>query len=199
MKKIVSILLTFSLIISSTAFIMPQTAFAANENENVEYQKELVSTDIDYFIDEETGNKYKLITEEYLETPISENEYTEGNATTRSLFPEYNIGSRKSWTFRVSNDELGGIGDLGSTLSDRGKELLKQKMTQKVIASIGSSLLTGVNVASWIAIGLSTWNGYIGNNGFQAIVLGVYSSTYINGGGYYMYGWAIDEVRFSTY
>lgn len=55
------------------------------------------------------------------------------------------------------------------------------------------------NVASWIAIGLSTWNGYIGNNGFQSIVLGVYSSTYINGGGYYMYGWAIDEVRFSTY
>lgn len=64
MKKIISILLTFSLIISSIAFIMPQTAFAANENENVEYQKELVSTDIDYFIDEETGNKYKLITEE---------------------------------------------------------------------------------------------------------------------------------------
>ena len=43
MKKIVSILLTFSLAISSIAFIMPQTAFAANENENVRnYQKELI-------------------------------------------------------------------------------------------------------------------------------------------------------------
>lgn len=47
MKKIVSILLTFSLAISSIAFIMPQTVFAANENENVEYQKELISTDVD--------------------------------------------------------------------------------------------------------------------------------------------------------
>ena len=50
MKKIVSILLTFSLAISSIAFIMPQTVFAANENENVEYQKELISTDVDYFM-----------------------------------------------------------------------------------------------------------------------------------------------------
>ena len=42
---------------------MPQTVFAANENENVEYQKELISTDVDYFIDEETGLKYQIVFE----------------------------------------------------------------------------------------------------------------------------------------
>lgn len=199
MRKIISLIVTFSLLASMIVSIIPTTALAANGEEGLEYHRELISTETEYFVDEETGNEYKLVIEEYLETPINSSGIIEGNVTTRSLYPEHNLGSRKSWTFRVSNSELGGIGDIGTQLSDRGKELLKQKMTQRVIASIGPSLLTGVNVASWIAIGAASWNGYIGNNGFQAIVLGVYSSTYINGGGYYMYGWAIDEVRFGTY
>ena len=117
--------------ISSIAFIMPQTVFAANENENVEYQKELISTDVDYFIDEETGLKYQIVFEEYIDVPKTGAANINNAAETRSLFPEYTLGERRYYTIKVQNDDLADVGELGQTLSDRGKQELARKIANQ--------------------------------------------------------------------
>lgn len=199
MKKIVSILLTFSLAISSIAFIMPQTVFAANENENVEYQKELISTDVDYFIDEETGLKYQIVFEEYIDVPKTGAANINNAAETRSLFPEYTLGERRYYTIKVQNDDLADVGELGQTLSDRGKQELARKIANQLVAKVGSKFLPGINAAS-IAIEVAAkLNNAVGNNGFKADITLIYSSTYINGGGYYLYGWGIEDISVGLY
>lgn len=199
MKKIVSILLTFSLAISSIAFIMPQTVFAANENENVEYQKELISTDVDYFIDEETGLKYQIVFEEYIDVPKTGAANINNAAETRSLFPEYTLGERRYYTIKVQNDDLTDVGELGQTLSDRGKQELARKIANQLVAKVGSKFLPGINAAS-IAIEVAAkLNNAVGNNGFKADITLIYSSTYINGGGYYLYGWGIEDISVGLY
>ena len=199
MKKIVSILLTFSLIIFSIAFIMPQTVFAANENENVEYQKELISTDVDYFIDEETGLKYQIVFEEYIDVPKTGAANINNAAETRSLFPEYTLGERRYYTIKVQNDDLADVGELGQTLSDRGKQELARKIANQLVAKVGSKFLPGINAAS-IAIEVAAkLNNAVGNNGFKADITLIYSSTYINGGGYYLYGWGIEDISVGLY
>ena len=199
MKKIVSILLTFSLIIFSIAFIMPQTAFAENENENVEYQKELISTDVDYFIDEETGLKYQIVFEEYIDVPKTGAANINNAAETRSLFPEYTLGERRYYTIKVQNDDLADVGELGQTLSDRGKQELARKIANQLVAKVGSKFLPGINAAS-IAIEVAAkLNNAVGNNGFKADITLIYSSTYINGGGYYLYGWGIEDISVGLY
>lgn len=198
-KKIVSILLTFSLAISSIAFIMPQTVFAANENENVEYQKELISTDVDYFIDEETGLKYQIVFEEYIDVPKTGAANINNAAETRSLFPEYTLGERRYYTIKVQNDDLADVGELGQTLSDRGKQELARKIANQLVAKVGSKFLPGINAAS-IAIEVAAkLNNAVGNNGFKADITLIYSSTYINGGGYYLYGWGIEDISVGLY
>ena len=199
MKKIVSILLTFSLAISSIAFIMPQTVFAANENENVEYQKELISTDVDYFIDEETGLKYQIVFEEYIDVPKTGAANINNAAETRSLFPEYTLGERRYYTIKVQNDDLADVGELGQTLSDRGKQELARKIANQLVAKVGSKFLPGIN-AALIAIEVAAkLNNAVGNNGFKADITLIYSSTYINGGGYYLYGWGIEDISVGLY
>lgn len=199
MKKIVSILLTFSLAISSIAFIMPQTVFAANENENVEYQKELISTDVDYFIDEETGLKYQIVFEEYIDVPKTGAANINNAAETRSLFPEYTLGERRYYTIKVQNDDLADVGELGQTLSDRGKQELARKIANQLVAKVGSKFLPGINAAS-IAIEVAAkLNNAVGNNGFKADITLIYSSTYINGGGYYLYGWGVEDISVGLY
>ena len=92
--------------ISSIAFIMPQTVFAANENENVEYQKELISTDVDYFIDEETGLKYQIVFEEYIDVPKTGAANINNAAETRSLFPEYTLSTTQSIIDQVRASQI---------------------------------------------------------------------------------------------
>lgn len=188
-----------SLAISSIAFIMPQTVFAANENENVEYQKELISTDVDYFIDEETGLKYQIVFEEYIDVPKTGAANINNAAETRSLFPEYTLGERRYYTIKVQNDDLADVGELGQTLSDRGKQELARKIANQLVAKVGSKFLPGINAAS-IAIEVAAkLNNAVGNNGFKADITLIYSSTYINGGGYYLYGWGIEDISVGLY
>lgn len=185
--------------ISSIAFIMPQTVFAANENENVEYQKELISTDVDYFIDEETGLKYQIVFEEYIDVPKTGAANINNAAETRSLFPEYTLGERRYYTIKVQNDDLADVGELGQTLSDRGKQELARKIANQLVAKVGSKFLPGINAAS-IAIEVAAkLNNAVGNNGFKADITLIYSSTYINGGGYYLYGWGIEDISVGLY
>ena len=65
---------------------------------------------------------------------------------------------------------------------------------------IGSKLIPGVNIASWVASGLALINGLVyKNSGFLIEVSYVYSSVFIHSQGHEMYGWDLKDLNVTTF
>lgn len=207
MRKTVSLILILALTMSTSILVAPNVSYAASTDNGVseeqKYQK-IILTDEMITITDEYGNTYDVYAEEYLEVPVSAPYSTEtinkNEASRSGLHPDYPVGTRRAWNFSISNNQLG-VGSLvaGTPLSQSVKNAIANIVTQRLGATIGSAVIPGLNIASWVISAIATINSVCGNNGFTVRVQGVYSSTYINGGGYYMYGWSLESLSLSTY
>lgn len=208
MKRLLCMLLSCSIVfLSAMGFSTKAEAAEASEgNVDITYRTGLVNSTVEYFVDE-NGKEYSVITEKYMTMPIGEagveypdyvlndpveelNEPVIG-VTPRGLFPEYDMGEIRIFCEKYSNEELGAYGDIGGYISDATKAYIVDNMAESMAKTIGSRFLSGFAIASGLMSAFAQLNVMFGNNGVEIYAVTTYGRTYINGGGYYMYGWEL--------
>ena len=190
MKKIITVFLALLMVV----FIFPVETFAKSFDQEKTHQ---VLTDSEIItVTDDNGNSIDVIFEEYTDYRLSQ----EDVIRPQGMYPDYPVGTTKTWTFRISNTSLG-VPSLvvGAPVGKTIKDALQKAITKKLGEKIGSSLIPGLNIASWVASAIAAGNAIVGNNGFQATVKGTYSKTYFHRDGYYVYGWSLDSFNLGTY
>ncbi|MDU2565128.1 MAG: hypothetical protein E7C89_00855 [Anaerococcus sp.] len=188
-RKFSTLLLVVALLITCSPVNNALAVSKVDKNVTV---RSNITTDTITVKDDE-GNNVDVIVEEHL---ISE----KNGISTDSIYKEYPIGTKKTWTFKVSNEQLG-IANLaaGAPLNKAAKEKLASLFAKAIGEKIGSAIVPVVGWTAWIISAIGAVNAGVGNNGFMLTVDGVYTKTYINSGGYYMYGWSLKNPSLSTY
>lgn len=206
MRKSISAFLICSLVMGSIVLAFPKDSYASEFYNEQNYRQEIVSSEVVTVIDEDTGVEYEVLIEEYFEVPVNAPysletvTIAENENVARGLFPEYPVGTRRGWNFTITNSELNNFSIVAGTPIPAGvKSAIANIVSQRLASFIGGSVLPGINIAGWVASVIATINGYCGNNGFYVNVEGVYSSTYIHSGGYYMYGWSLDSLSMGAF
>lgn len=186
-KKILSTLLILT-IFSSFICLNPKVVFA-EELDNAELvDYEVIPVELD------TGESFEIVFEEYRHDSLDE------SAVLFSLSPEHPVGYTTTWNFYVSNLSLGGVSlAAGTPMTKKAKEAIAKVVAKKLGEKVGSSLIPGVNILSWVLSGISYFNERAGNNGFHIAVKGKYGSYYSPKEGYYRYGWDFTKISINPY
>ena len=196
MKQKLSMFLILALLITSLPL---NNVFASsNHNENIIISEEvsddmiLVNTDTITVQDDE-GNKINIIVEEYEETKNV-------GISPRGMYKEYPIGTKKTWVFKVTNEQLGITGiATGVPLSKAAKKKLASIVAKAIGEKIASATVPVLGWTSWLLKSSGIVNAAVGNKGFKLSISGVYTETYYNAGGYYVYAWNLKKPSVSTY
>ncbi len=202
MKKKLSILLILALLLTS----LPLNSAVASSNSGNDIvigtndldNMILVDTDTITIQDDE-GNDLDVTVEEYEEVSTG-SEKENGDISPYSYVPEYKIGAKKTWVFKITNAQLGiaGIG-LGAPLSSTAKKKLTNAIVKLIGQKIGSAVVPVVGWVSWVASSAGIINAARGKTGFRASINGVYSKHHVNSGGYYLYLWKLSKPSVGTY
>lgn len=154
----------------------------------------LIDTDVITIQDDE-GNNFDIIVEEYAEQNTDESKIT-----TRALTPEYKVGTKRTWRFKISNAALGLGGVVaGAPLSSTAKRKLNKAIVKTIGNKIGSAIVPITGWTLWVGAAIGAANTVVGNNGFRVSISGVYTKKYHHSGGYYMYGWKLNKPLITTY
>jgi hypothetical protein len=182
-KKFISFMLVMSIFLTSIPF---NKVLATDINNDMV----LVNTEV-FMVEDDQGNEFEVILEEY------EEEY---GVQSRGMIKEYPIGTRRSYVFKISNTALEiPTFAQGAPISAAAKKKAMSILTTKLGEKLGSSIIPGLNVASWVALGVGLMNDLVGNNGFEFSIGAIYSEDYYNKDGYYVYGWDLDDFSVRTY
>lgn len=190
-------LIAFALAASVLGSLIPSNVYANQTNNSSSTadkkgMKTFTNKDVVYV--QEDGRFIPVeITEE-----IKVQNYSDGYVPL-DFSPKYRIRETRTYSVKVSNDDLGfpsvGVFTLGFT-----SKLKAAKIVSKAIAKkLGSSFLPGVNIVSGIMSAFAWYNSKTGYNGIEFKLVLKYTESYYRRDDYYMYGWNISSVSVGRY
>lgn len=196
MKRSISFLLTIvmSLSLCSTlAFANEITSPATGENGLylAESNEETIQ------VEDSDGNIVDVIVIENIYKPAVK------AYTPQSLTPTEEIGERRTYTFKISNNAMG----LPSIISGGVETLVTLKVADKaaeivakaVAEKLGPKLIPGLNIASWLLGTVAFVNAVCKNNGITVSIDFEYKGIFWHRENRYTYGWYPDGVSMGTY
>ncbi len=173
--------------------------FADSDEKTLLKNGEVVSEETVYVVDDK-GKNIPIVIQEVFQSEedklLSENE----NRQTRGWEQEHEIGEKKTYIVRISNEAMGLPSFVtGAPITSAAKKKAGKIVAKVIGKKIGYNFVPGLNVISWVVGGFAFINGVAGNKGIKVRVSLVYDSTYVYEGGMYFYGWDIDDLTIKTY
>lgn len=187
-KKVISMLLALSICFSLSAM-----AFAAGNGMDSDSNEALSHVyDEDYW-----KNVYVTLDDgSVVEVGIHCDTTPADTATTRSsLVPEVPVGTKRTYSVKISNAKLGAAFTVGSLLSATGK----QKLATAAAAAINAEAVVAVVTAAKILAAIASINTIVGNNGFVVTAKVEYAAHFIGSQGHNVYSWDLKSVTLGTY
>ena len=117
---------------------------------------------------------------------------------TCGIFPEYEVGTKKTFTVKIDNGDLGNLAS-GATISAAVLKQVAKIASAEIAKKIGTAWIPGLNAASTILTFIHVGTAVAGKNGVRVIVNLKYSSVYIHKEGHDMYGWDITGASIGVY
>ena len=142
-------------------------------------------------VEDENGNIFYVVISEYVNEEDAKIE-------TRGIFPEYEVGTKKTFTVTIDNGDLGNI-SAGATISATVLKQIAKIASQEIAKKIGSAWIPGLNAVSTILTFIQVGTAVAGKNGVRTIVDLEYSSVYMHKEGHDMYGWDITGATLRVY
>lgn len=187
-KKIIALCLSVVMVLGITMF-----AFASERNNDLTDSQVLVSKGT-IPVEDENGNILHVVISEY----VDENSIIKNGAVSRGIFPDDEVGTKKTYTVDIGNEELTGIAS-GIIISQATFSKIARIAGDAIAKKIGGAWIPGLAAASTIVTLVGVWNMVAGNEGFTFTIKLEYGSTYISGQGHDMYGWDIIDASMETY
>ncbi len=142
-------------------------------------------------VEDENGNTFYVVISEYVDKE-------DAGIALQGIFPEYEVGTKKTFTVEIDNDDLGSI-SAGATISAAVLKQIAKVASQEIAKKIGTAWIPGLNAASTILTFIQVGTAVAGKNGVRVIVDLKYSSVYIHKEGHDMYGWDITGATMKVY
>ena len=197
MKKSISMMLVLTLLFISlpcntafaSAFRNGQFVVGDDSLDNMV----LVSSEI-VTVQDDKGNDINIVVEEYMEVP------KDNVIRPFGLDQEHPIGYKKTWSFKITNEQLQLVGyTVSAPISDAAKKSLANLIAKVIGETIASAIKPAVGWVAWLLTGAGIANAVYGNKGFTVSISGVYTETYLHKEGYYLYGWNLSLPSIATY
>lgn len=200
MKKILSKNLSIVLVLALLLTCLPiDNALASTVSDEKitigrEITDDMILTNTDTItVQDDEGNNIDVIVEEYSKTKND-------GISLYGMYQEYPLGTKKTWTFKVSNEQLELVGVAkGTPLKEATKKKLASIIAKAIGEKITSAIVPILGWTAWILTASGLINASVGNNGFIATISGTYTKTYYHSGGYYVYGWSLNKPSIGTY
>ncbi len=199
LKKSISMLLTLSL-----CFSLVSVAFAAETTAENDIAKDALS----HAYDEEYWEPISITLDDgsILEISVYRNPvWVESipsitppapNSPMSSLYPEYPVGTVKSYPIRILNAQLMLSGTVAGTPLTTAH---KQKLATLVASAINAQAAVAIVTAAGILYSIGAINTLFGNTGFIVTVTVEYTEHFINSQGHSVYAWDIKSARIATF
>ncbi len=142
-------------------------------------------------VEDEEGNTYYVVISEY----VNEEDVKIG---TRGIFPEYEVGTEKTFTVEIDNGDLGNISN-GMAISATMLKQIAKIVSAEIAKKISTSWIPGLNAATTILAFIQVGTAIAGKNGVRVIVDLEYSSIFMHKEGHDMYGWDITDASMRVY
>ena len=154
-------------------------------------------------VQDEDGNTFYVVISEYVDKE-------DVKIGTHGIFPEYEVGTKKTFTVKIDNGDLGNLAS-GATISAAVLKQVAKIASAEIAKKIGTAWIPGLNAASTILTFILIPTLYCvfafihvgtavaGKNGVRVIVNLKYSSVYIHKEGHDMYGWDITGASMGVY
>lgn len=113
--------------------------------------------------------------------------------------PDQPVGSTKTISVYVTNETMGLPSLAGQGLSLAARKKAAKKVAAVVASKIGTKLLAGLDIASFVLACYAMKNAKTGNKGILVKAYFKYKKVYNNKEGHYNYGWDIIKVTVSPY
>ena len=142
-------------------------------------------------VQDEDGNTFYVVISEYVDKE-------DIKIGTCGIFPEYEVGTKKTFTVKIDNGDLGNLAS-GATISAAVLKQVAKIASAEIAKKIGTAWIPGLNAASTIFTFIHVGTAVAGKNGVRVIVNLKYSSVYIHKEGHDMYGWDITGASMGVY
>lgn len=142
-------------------------------------------------VEDEEGNTYYVVISEY----VNEEDVKIG---TRGIFPEYEVGTEKTFTVEIDNGAISGV-KTGVKFSAAMLKQIAKIASAEIAKKIGTSWIPGLNVATTILTFIQVGTLIAGKDGVRVTVDLEYSSVYMHKEGHDMYGWDITDASIRVY
>ena len=142
-------------------------------------------------VQDEDGNTFYVVISEYVDKE-------DVKIGTHGIFPEYEVGTKKTFTVKIDNGDLGNLAS-GATISAAVLKQVAKIASAEIAKKIGTAWIPGLNAASTILTFINVGTAVAGKNGVRVIVNLKYSSVYIHKEGHDMYGWDITGASMGVY
>ncbi len=197
-KKVISMLLVLSLCLSLSA-----VAFAADVQE-----EGFTSSNVeDYLLYDDSYWKTIEVTLDdgsivQVDVPRNQEMQIEnifgGGASTMDFTPSVPVGTKRSYSVRIKNDQLSATGNIISAGTAIGAAT-KMQIAKIGAAAINVQAAAAIVVASQILNIIGQVNILCGNTGFILTANFEYTSRYINKDDYYLYNWSFKGASIRAY
>lgn len=190
MKKIISLALTFSIILSMSinSFAYSDSPKSVDVSGMTLYS---VSEEVIYVEDGE-GNTVALLLEECTYVPNN-------GIALYSYVAEYPVGTIKTYSVKITNEQLGVPWTVKAIVSDKGKDALSNLAGKAVGEALAGKLMSGLNLVARIAAIVAVINIVFGNEGFNVTVTMKYDEYVSQREGYSIFGWEFNGVTVVPY
>ncbi len=142
-------------------------------------------------VEDEDGNTFYVVISEYADKE-------DVKIGTHGIFPEYEVGTKKTFTVKIDNGDLGNLAS-GATISAAVLKQVAKIASAEIAKKIGTAWIPGLNAATTILAFIQVGTAVAGKNGVRVIVDLEYSSVYIHKEGHDMYGWDITGASMGVY
>lgn len=145
------------------------------------------------YVDDGDGNRIPV---EIIETIYIS---SDKSITANDYSPKRKIGERRTYSVKISNNDMGVPSAVGGALSLAAKRKAAQIAGKAIAAKLGSNFIPGVNFVSWALGTAALINAYTGKSGIIITVNSKYVKSYYHKGGYYVYGWSPTSISIRRY
>ena len=185
MKKIISLLLTFTLL-----FTMSVSSFAASPTNNRIADEHTTAY---VYVTDDKGELQKV----WVETSLYRANRTRSSDGQES--GSYQEGDQIEVSVRISNAQLGLGGFVGEKLSSAAKASLGRLAGNAIASQIGSTIAGGTAVVGLIANAVSLINAAWGNSGFEVTATFEWTHFQHQIQGIDLWDWGLVGVDIDTY
>ena len=199
MKKLVSLMMVMVILLSFGAGAFADAV--SSKNNGIKRGDMVVTYEEEIYVDDGEGNQVKVtiienIYSEYNDVSINNKN---GGVSVMGMYAEYPVGTRRSYTIKISNEVMGLPSIVSGGISFAAKKKAAQVAAEAIATKLGSKFIPGLNVVSYI-LGAAAWaNAVTGKAGIEITVDLIYSETYFYRDGYYVYGWDIENIDIGRY